>query len=76
MRMAPRRLLKTKAMQKLEQRLGIDLEAYLPEAYKTQTQGQVAEYLGIDQSTLSRWMQLLDVDARFQGQRPPEGVVA
>jgi transcriptional regulator with XRE-family HTH domain len=68
--MAPRRVLKTKAMQKLEQRLGLDLEVYLPEAYRTKTQAQVAEDLGIDQSTLSRWMRELDIDARFQGQRP------
>jgi transcriptional regulator with XRE-family HTH domain len=75
--MATRRVFKTIAMQKLERRLGIDLEVYLPEAYKTKTQAQVAEYLGIDQSTLSRWMKDLEIDARFQGQKPSsQGAVA
>ena len=74
--MPARRILKTRAMQKLELRLGLDLEVFLPEAYKTKTQAQVAEELGIDQSTLSRWMRDLDVDARFQGQKPPSEAVA
>lgn len=75
--MPPRRVFKTKAMQKIEQRLGADLEDWIPTAYESKTQAQVADELGIDQTTLSRWMQLLGIDARFQGQRPPsEGAVA
>lgn len=64
-------------MQKLEQRLGIDIEEYLAAAYRSKSQAQIGEELGLDGSTINRWMRALDIEARYPGQKPPaEGAVA
>jgi len=58
-------------MQKVEMRLGRPLEEFLQERYIEQgrTQREIAEELGVDDSTINRWMQALDIEARFPGPR-------
>jgi hypothetical protein len=70
------RVFKSRAMLTVETRIGRDLEEYLAEAYQTKTQAQIGEVLGLDPSTVNRWMRDLDIEARFPGQRPPTDAVA
>ncbi len=63
-------------MLKVEARIGRPLEEYLAEAYQAKTQRQIGDDLGIDVSTVNRWMRELDIEARFPGQKPPEAVSA
>lgn len=66
-------------MQVTEHRLGEPLEAYLERRYVREgvTLAVIAEELGINVSTASRWMAQLGVEARFPGQRPrPTGAAA
>lgn len=63
-------------MLKVEKRIGRDLEEYLAEAYQTKTQAQIGAALGLDASTVNRWMRDLDIEARFPGQKPPAEAIA
>lgn len=67
---------KTKPMRRVERRIGRPLEEYLAEAYQSKTQEQIGSELGVDRSTVNRWMRDLDIEARFPGQKPPEAAVA
>lgn len=62
---------KTKSMQVIERRLGEPLEDYLRRRYLTDgaTTHAIAEELGLNNGTISRWMAHLGVEARFPGQR-------
>jgi hypothetical protein len=64
-------IFKSRAMLKVERRIGRPLEAFLEEAYQSKTQPQIAEELGISSASVSRWMAELGIEARLQGQRPP-----
>jgi len=64
-------IFKSRAMLRVEARLGRPLEDFLAERYQTMTQPQIAEELGVSGASVSRWMRELDIDARFPGQRPP-----
>jgi DNA-binding MarR family transcriptional regulator len=59
----------------LEHRLGEPLEKVLNRLYHERglTQDQIGEELGVDGSTVARWMDRLDIEARFPG--PRAGVV-
>lgn len=61
---------KSRAMLRVERRLGRTLEAYLAERYETLTQPQIAEELGVSGATVSRWMNELGIESRLPGQRP------
>jgi DNA-binding transcriptional MocR family regulator len=61
-------------MRRVEARIGRPLEEFLAERYRQRTQEQLADELGVDRSTVNRWMRDLDIEARFPGQRPPEAV--
>lgn len=61
---------KSRAMLRVERRLGRTLEAYLTERYETLTQPQIAEELGVSGATVSRWMNELGIEPRLPGQRP------
>lgn len=65
---------KTRPMRRVEARIGRPIEEFLAEGYRSKTQEQLAEELGVDRSTVHRWMRDLDIEARFPGQRPPEAV--
>lgn len=64
-------IFKSRAMLKVERRIGRPLEDYLAEAYQSKTQPQIAEELGISSASVSRWMSELGIESRLQGQRPP-----
>lgn len=75
--MEPTPIFKSRAMLRVEKRIGKPLEEYLAERYQARTQTQIAEELGVSNASVSRWMQELGIEARFQGQRPPtSGAVA
>jgi len=59
-------------MQRVERRIGRPLEEYLAAAYRSKTQEQIGIELGVDRSTVNRWMLALDIEARFPGQKPPD----
>jgi hypothetical protein len=67
-------IFKTRAMVRLERRLGRPLEDYLTDRYQSRTQVEIADELGVSGATVSRWMLELGIETRFQGQRPPEAV--
>lgn len=54
-------------MRRIEQRLGIDIEAYLREHYVGNglTQEQIATSLGVDASTVTRWMAFFGIETRL-----------
>lgn len=60
----------TGPMRRVEERLGRSLDAFLREAYATRTLADIADELGVSQSTVHRWMFRLGIEARFPGQRP------
>lgn len=62
---------KTRPMQVTEARLGRPLEEVLRELYvdRGMTQKQVGVELGVDASTVNRWMRELGIEARFPGQK-------
>ena len=62
---------KSRAMLRVEGRLGRPLEKFFEDRYQVATQEQIAEELGVSAATVSRWMRELGVETRFQGQRPP-----
>lgn len=60
-------------MRRVEARLKIDLGEYLPRRYGVEgaTQEQIATDLGVDGSTLSRWMAAFEIETRlFASERP------
>jgi DNA-binding MarR family transcriptional regulator len=63
--------LKTRPMLKVEQRIGEPLETFLERRYvdEGKTQREIGEELGVDDSTVNRWMAALGIEARFPGQR-------
>lgn len=63
-------IFKSRAMLRVEERIGQTLEAYFQDRYRTLTQTQIAEDLGVSGATVSRWMRELEVETRFPGQRP------
>lgn len=63
-------LFKSRAMLRVEKRIGRPLEDFLEERYQVATQPQIAEELGVSGASVSRWMRELGVEARFPGQRP------
>lgn len=64
-------MLKTRGMQIVEARIGQPLEEYLEEKYHGEglTTVQIAAALGVDNSTVSRWMAALRIEARYLGPR-------
>jgi len=68
--MQSRQLFKSRAMLRVEQKLGRPLEEYLAERYQAKTQTEIAVELGVSNASVSRWMQELGIEARFPGQRP------
>ena len=63
-------LLKTRPMRVVESRLEQPLEDYIRERYVAgSTQAEIARELGVNNATISRWMSLLGIEARFPGQR-------
>lgn len=69
--MADSPIFKSRAMVRMEQRLGRPLEQALAELYETKTTTQIAEVWGLSNATISRWLKELGIEARLQGQRPP-----
>ena len=67
--------IKTRPMQVVERRLQRPLEQFLAERYITEgrTQAEIGEEIGVHPTTVTRWMQLLGIEARFPG--PRKGVV-
>lgn len=62
---------KSRAMLRVETRLGKSLEDYFAEKYPTLTQPQMAVELKVSDASVSRWMRELGIEARNPGQRPP-----
>ena len=54
-------------MRRLQDRRGIDLEAFLRDRYQVQgkTQTEIADELGVDAATISRWMARLGIETRL-----------
>jgi CRP-like cAMP-binding protein len=69
-------IFKSRAMLRVEGRVGRPLEEYFAERYQALTQEQLAEELGVSGATVSRWMRELEIETRFPGQRPPSEAVA
>lgn len=71
-------VLKTRAMQILEGRLGEPLEVFIRRRYVDEgaTLRDVADELGLSVGTVSRWLPQLGVPARFPGQRSPRAEAA
>lgn len=66
----PTPIFKSRAMLRVESRLGRPLEEYLAEAYESKTQTEIAAVLDISNASVSRWMRELGIEPRLQGQRP------
>ena len=66
-----RPVLKTRAMQVVEITHGEPIDAMLRRLYLTEclTQGEIAEQLGLDQGTVSRWMREFGIDVPVLGPR-------
>lgn len=69
-------IFKSRAMVRMEQRLGRALEVALAELYETKTTTQIAAEWGLSNATISRWLKELGIEARLQGQRPPTAGLA
>lgn len=65
---------KSIAMQEMEHQTGRDLTEMLQDLYHARrlTQRQIADELGIDTSTVTRWMRALGIRARREGRPPAE----
>jgi DNA-binding MarR family transcriptional regulator len=63
--------IKTLGMQLIERQLGRPLEEYLREQYlkRERTQREIAEDLGVDVGSVSRWMERLGIPSRRIGYR-------
>lgn len=58
-------------MQELEARLGRSLESVISERYAAGAdQREIARELGVNASTVSKWMSRLGIQARRMGPRP------
>jgi DNA-directed RNA polymerase specialized sigma subunit len=68
-------IFKSRAMLRVERRIGRSLEEFLAERYLVANQTQIAAELGVSNATVSRWMSELGIEARFPGQRPPTEAV-
>lgn len=70
------RPIKTRPMQVVERRLGRPLEEFLAERYTVdgKTTYEIGAELGVNPSTVTRWMAVLGIEARFPGRRPKEAV--
>lgn len=57
----------SRGMRRLEGRLGIDLHERIRERYVVEgkTQQQIADELGVDVATVSRWMARLGIETRL-----------
>lgn len=70
--------LKTRGMLKTEHRLGEPIEVYLHRRYLTEGAGTqaIADELGVNVGTVSRWLAVVGIEARLTGQRgtPVEAV--
>lgn len=64
-------VLKSRAMQRLEHRLGEPLEAFFQRRYHDEGANLYAlsDELGLSVGTLSRWFAVLGIETRFPGQR-------
>ena len=62
---------KTRAMQVIEASLGEPIEVYLRRRYESDrlTTQEIADELGLNNGTVSRWMAHLGIDARVYGPR-------
>lgn len=69
-------IFKSRAMLRVEARIGRPLEDFLADRYQTQTQPQIADELGVSGASVSRWMRELGIETRFPGQRPQAEVTA
>lgn len=58
-------------MQLVEQQIGKPLEVYLEDKYHGEgwTTLQIAQDLGVNNGTVSRWMAALGIEARYLGPR-------
>ena len=76
--MQQKSVLRTKAMQVIEQRLGEPLEDYLRRRYLEEglTTVEIASALDVNNGTVSRWMAHFDIPARLHGARRPVEEVA
>lgn len=72
----PEPTFKSRAMIRVEKRLGRSLEEYFAERYEAATQEQMAAELEISTASVSRWMNELGIETRFPGQRPPASASA
>lgn len=61
----------TRGMRVLERRIGRPLQEVFEEMYldRGMTQQQIADELGIDVGSVSRWMARLGIEARYLGPR-------
>lgn len=66
----------TGPMRRVQTRLQRPLEDFLRESYATRTLNEIAEELGVSQSTVHRWMTRYGIEARFPGQRPEEAAAS
>ena len=64
-------VLKSRAMQRVEHRLGEPLETFLRRRYHVEGANLyvLADELGLSVGTLSRWFGTLGIETRFPGQR-------
>lgn len=69
-------IFKSRAMLRIEKRIGRSLEEYFAERYPKATQEQMALELDVSTASVSRWMNELGIETRFPGQRPPAATEA
>ncbi len=63
-------ILKTRPMRILEARIGRPIEDYIAERYAAgDTQAEIGRSLEVNAATISRYMRMLGIEARFPGQR-------
>lgn len=68
---------KTAGMQLVEQRFGKPVEELLEELYHDEglTQDQIAERIGMDATTVRRWMERFGIETRWLGPRTKKAAV-
>lgn len=67
---------KSRAMLRVEKRIGRKLETFFEEQYRVANQEQMAAALGVSTASVSRWMRELDIETRNPGARPPQAAPA
>lgn len=67
--------IKSRPMQVVERRIGRELAEFLTERYITEgrTQREIGEEVGVHETTITRWMAQLGIEARFPGPRKVGG---